>query len=91
MEKEELEDRLKRAKRRIDAVNKIRVFSLLFAALLAALLYFGHSYFENAAFYQAAEPALMNVAYVFVWIVVITTFLKFPLIAAHNRIVRELK
>lgn len=85
----EFKEKCKKAKRRLDLVNKIRVISLMLAVVFAAVLYFGNTYFKQKSFYLSFYPTAIKITMVLVWVAVIATFLKFPLIAAYNRIVKN--
>lgn len=89
MDEKLYEDKLAAAKRRIDIANRCRMGALFLATIFAGIMTVGYMFFPQSSWVEMVRGPIMWILLVLVLVLVAATFIKFPLIAAHNRIVKN--
>lgn len=82
------EEKLEKAKKRIEKAEKIRIGLFVIATLFGAVYMVGYFFSPEAAWFKTVEFPIVCILLVLVIGVFIATFSKFPLIAMHNRLIK---
>lgn len=88
MNENNYENRLKKAAKRLDIDNRIRIGAFCIATFLAAIFYAGMSFAPESGWYKAVSQPILSILLFLVIVILVTTVLKFFFIASYNRIVK---
>lgn len=89
MDEKQFEEALAKAKHRIVVANRFRMGALVLATLFAGIMTVGVMFCPGSTWVESIRGVVMWILLVLVLVLVVSTFIKFPLIAAHNRLVKK--
>ena len=83
-------DKISKAKKYINIVNKIRVTLLCVALLMLVFIFIGEKFWGEQAWYTTSGQYIFAIMFLTVFGSVIATVIKFALIAYHNSLVKKI-
>ena len=85
-----MKEKIAKAKKYVNVVNKVRVVLLCVAMLVIAFIFLGEKLWSEQAWFAASGQYAFAVMFITIFGSVIATFAKFILIAYHNSLVKKL-
>lgn len=85
-----MKEKIAKAKKYINVVDKLRVILLCVAVLMLLFVYFGEKLWGGMAWFGTSVEHIYIVLSYMVLGIVLTTFAKYAMIAYHNALVKKL-
>lgn len=88
--REEKKTALEKARKKVDIANKFRLAFLFIAVIGLVFIYFGNKFWEGIAWYDNTVARLYLFLFVDIFLMLISTFVKFFFVTRYNKIVKSM-
>lgn len=81
---------LEKAKKKVDTANKCRLTFLFIAVIGLVFIYFGNKIWDGISWYDQTVAHLYIALFADIFLMLVSTLIKFYLVMRYNRIVKSL-